>query len=397
MKFDLFVRRGEEWWNNYLAKIRTAQQEGRLVSDGSQILFPGIMLATDCGDYYILELIGATKDFSQLKVKKNRERSIYRYFNQFEAGEPSPSFFVPSENDHFDSLSLARTRDMDSLLSRFPYLRLYTTTLDMSSGQGSVFKFESCSKSLSLEHCTIVNTKDNLYRCKSILLCMVAHKSIGMRRLRELCENVIRGNIAHAIYTAQGSEEELLVAGQMQSMYLFPGLHETTIGEFMNQHPEVIKKAFDAIDFEYEPYLEWKEHDGTVQDKAINPDLMIQRKDGYYDIYDLKTALLNRKKITKGERRRRRFIDYVEEGVSQLANYREYFDYEQNASHAKEKYGIEVKDPNLVLVVGSYENSHPDQIIQACRKYGNVSVIDYDTLCQIYLGKQGQDAERIID
>jgi predicted P-loop ATPase len=78
--------------------------------------------------------------------------------------------------------------------------------------------------------------------------------------------------------------------------------------------------------------------------------------------------------------------------VSQLANYREYFRYEQNANYAKEKYGIEVKDPNLVLVVGSYENSHPDQIIQACRKYDNVSVIDYDTLCQIYLGRQDQNA-----
>ena len=126
---------------------------------------------------------------------------------------------------------------------------------------------------------------------------MVAHKSTGMRRLWELYENAIRGNIARAIYTVQGSEEELLVAGQMQSMYLFPGLHETTIGEFMNQHPEVIKRVFNAMNFEYEPYLEWKEHDGTVQDAAINPDLMIQRKDGYYDIYDLKTALLQKKNM----------------------------------------------------------------------------------------------------
>ena len=189
----------------------------------------------------------------------------------------------------------------------------------------------------------------------------------------------------------------MLVAGQMQSMYLFPDLYETTIGEFMNQHPEIIKKVFDAMSFKYEPYLEWKEHDGTVQDTAINPDLMIQRRDGYYDIYDLKTALLQKKKITKGERRRRRFIDYVEEGVSQLANYREYFRYKQNASYAKEKYGIEVKDPNLVLVVGSYDNSDPDEIIQASRKYDNVYIVDYDTICQAYIGNQVQAALSVVD
>jgi hypothetical protein len=397
MKFDLFVRTGEQWWNTYLGGIRIAQQEGRLDSDGSSILYPGILLATNCGDYFIIELIGATKDFSRLKLKSHRETSIYRYFNQFEAGEPLPPFFIPTENYHFGSLTLARTRDTESLLSRFPYLRLYPTTLDMSSGKGSVFKFESSSRSLSLEHCVIINTKDNLHRCKSILFCVVVHKSIGKRRLEELFENAIRGNVAHAIYTVQGDEKELLVAGQMQSMYLFPGLHETTIGDFMNQHPEIIKKSFDAMDFEYEPYLEWKEDDGTVLDKAINPDLMIQRKDGYFDIYDLKTALLHKKKITKGERRRRRFIDYVEEGVSQLANYREYFRYEQNASHAKDKYGIEVRDPNLVLVVGSYENSDPDEIIQACRKYENVYIIDYDTLCQIYIGKRALDASKAVD
>jgi hypothetical protein len=258
------------------------------------------MLATDCGDYYILELIGATKEFARLKVKNHSERSIYKYFNQFEADEPTPPFFIPSENNHFSSLSLVRTSEIESLMLRFPYLRLYATTLDISSGKGSVFKFESDSRSLSLEHCVIINAKDDLCRCKSVLFCAVAHKSIGLARLEGLFMNATRGDVAHAIYTVQGNEEELLVAGQMQSMYLFPGLHETTIGEFMNQHPEVIKKAFDAIDFEYEPYLEWKEHDGTVQDTAINPDLMIQRRDGYYDIYDLKTALLHKKKITKG-------------------------------------------------------------------------------------------------
>jgi len=392
MKFNLFVRTVEDWWNRYLAEIQRAQQEGRLESDGAQILFPAIMLATDCSDYYILELIGAAKDFTQLKVKKHSESCVYRYFNQFEAGEPSPPFFHASQNNHFRGLLLARSRETESLLTRFPHLSLYDTIIDLSSGEGSIFKLDNSSISFLLEDCIIVNTKDNLYRCKSILLCMVVHKSIGMRRLQELYDHAIGDNTAHAIYASQGSEVELLVAGQMQSMYLFPGLHETTIGEFINQHPEVIKRAFNAMSFKYEPYLEWKEHDGTVQDTAINPDLMIQRKDGYYDICDLKTALLHKKKITKAERRRRRFIDYVEEGVSQLANYREYFSYEKNALHAKEKYGIEVKDPNLVLIVGSYENSDPDQVIQACRKYANILIMDYDTLRQLYIGSQARNA-----
>ena len=200
-----------------------------------------------------------------------------------------------------------------------------------------------------------------------------------------------RDTDVHGVYTAYGDEEALLVSGQLQSMFLCPGLHETTIGEFIQQHPEVIKKAFNASGFVYEPYLKWIQHDGSVEDAAINPGLMVGREDGFYDIYDLKLTLLNKPSITKGGRSRRRFIDYVEEGISQLANYREYFEYAMNANHANQKYGIQVRDPRLVLVVGSFENSYPAQITQACRKYPDIQIIDFDTLCHMYIGTQVHD------
>ena len=140
----------------------------------------------------------------------------------------------------------------------------------------------------------------------------------------------------------------------------------------------------------YEPYLTWEEHDGTCEDVAINPDLLVRRDDGFFDIYDFKTALLDKSKITKASRSRRRFIDYVGEGISQLANYREYFSYPKNAALAKEKYGVEVKEPKLVLVVGSWENVDPVEVEQACRQYGDlVQVIDYDTICQMFIGLKG--------
>ena len=189
------------------------------------------------------------------------------------------------------------------------------------------------------------------------------------------------------VHTVQGkSEEQLIVAGQLQSMYLFPGLHETTIGEFLKLHPEIIKSAFKTEHFEYEPYLEWLEHDGTCVDVAINSDLLVKRPDGNYDIYDLKTAALAKKNVTKGARKRRRFIDYVEEGVAQLVNYKEYFTYPKNAEYAKEKYSVEVNEPKLVLVVGSWENSSQEEVTQALRRYPSIEIIDYDTFCHQFIG-----------
>ena len=113
---------------------------------------------------------------------------------------------------------------------------------------------------------------------------------------------------------------------------------------------------------------------------------MVKRDDGFYDIYDLKTAALWKMNILKGERKRRRFIDYVEKGVAQLANYREYFEYPKNRDLAKSKYGIEVQDPKLVLVVGNWENTDLKEIDEACRRYRDVNIIDYDTFAHLIMG-----------
>jgi hypothetical protein len=111
---------------------------------------------------------------------------------------------------------------------------------------------------------------------------------------------------------------------------------------------------------------------------------MVQRDDGFFDIYDLKTAAPNRKSITKGKRNRRRFIDYVEEGIAQLAHYEEYFRYDENCKFAFENYGIKVSNPNLYLVAGNLENANEQQLDEACRKLKNIKVIDYDTLSGMF-------------
>jgi hypothetical protein len=135
------------------------------------------------------------------------------------------------------------------------------------------------------------------------------------------------------------------------------------------------------------PWVEKVEQ--NKDEAAINPDLMIERDDGYYDIYDLKTAALDKFSLTKGTRARRRFIDYVNEGIAQLANYEEYFTFPANREVAWQKYRIKVEDPNLVLVVGNFDNVNRVEIDEASRGYRNITIIDYDSLMQLFLKPQG--------
>lgn len=388
MLFDKFVDETRLWWSAYFREILRAQLEGKLDSNGGKIFYPNILLATNCSGYYVAEFIGASEKFDHLSVKIHKEKSIYRYLSQFDDRKPDAIFNFDGANNGMRFLCLAQDADFDAIKDRFPQIEFYASKLNRVGGHGSTLDFGDNFVSCMIENCILVNRSENIYRCKSILSACIVKSTVDKTQLIDLFASTTHTNEAKGIHTARDADARLVVGEQLQSMFLFPNLRETTVGEFIMRHPDVVKKAFKTNHFEYEPYLEWLEHDGTCEDYAINPDLLVQREDGFYDIYDLKTALLERRSITKASRNRRRFIDYVEEGISQLANYREYFKYPENAALAKRKYGIEVNDPKLVLIVGSWENVDADEVNQACRKYKNVSVVDYDTLCHMFLGAQ---------
>ncbi|SFP11509.1 Shedu anti-phage system protein SduA domain-containing protein [Pseudomonas borbori] len=387
MVFEKFVSEVKNIWHRYLKYISDMDAKGNLDSKGGSVLYPNILLVTNCSGFYIAELVGAVREYQGLTLKRHKEKSIYRYLNQFDDSEPDPCMHLDGAGAGFRFLCLAQEADFKAVSERFPSIELYGSKLNRIGGKGSVFSFGENFESCSIENCVLVNRLDNLYRCKNILSAYIFKSKITKEKLTGFFNEVLGKNEVKGVHTTQGdSEERVFVAGQLQNMYLLPGLHETTIGEFLNRHPEIIKKAFKTDHFEYEPYLEWIEHDGTCDDVAINPDLLIKREDGFYDIYDLKTAALAKKNITKGGRKRRRFIDYVEEGVAQLANYKEYFVYPKNADHARNKYGIRIKEPKLVLVVGSWENSSLEEVNQARRRYPGIEIIDYDTFCHLFIG-----------
>ncbi|OGI19858.1 MAG: hypothetical protein A3J06_02645 [Candidatus Moranbacteria bacterium RIFCSPLOWO2_02_FULL_48_19] len=387
MQFEDFIEETRLWWDRYLKFIYDQQRKGNLDSRSGIILYPNILLVTRAKDFFVAELIGAQKTFTSLKLLQHKENSIYRYLNQFDDSEPDPLIRLNGTGNSFRFLCLAQEADFNVVRSRFPFIELFPTRINRVGGKGSVFSFGSDFSSCSVENSVLVNRRENLFRCKNILELFIVKSPISRKELSKLFEQLTNSGEVKGVHTVPSTREEsLIISGHLQSMYLFPGLRETTIGKFINTHPEVVKKALKTSHFEYEPYLEWLEHDGTVSDKAINPDLIVRRPDGLYDIYDLKTALLRKKSIVKGPKKRRRFIDYVEEGAAQLANYRDYFQYTKNQQLAKDKYGIEVSNPKLILITGNWDNVSPKEIEEACRRYNKISILDFDTFTHLFIG-----------
>lgn len=386
MDFDKFVEETRIWWSEYFRTVIKDQIEGRITAKSERIFFPNILLVTNCSGYYVAEFIGASEKFEELSIKIHKEKSIYRYLSQFDDKEPDAILRLDAANICLSSMCLAHDADFNALKERFPQIDLYRSGLNRVGGRGSSLGFGENFVSCMIENSILVNRSENVFRCKSILSACIVSSTVNKDQLIDLFVDATGGEDVWGVFAMEGEDSRLVIAEQLQSMFLFPNLRETTIGEFIIRHPDIVKKAFKTDHFEYEPYLEWLEHDGTCEDRAINPDLLVKREDGFYDIYDLKTALLDKRSITKKGRNRRQFIDCIEDGISQLANYREYFEYPKNAALAKNKYGIEVKDPKLVLIVGSWENVDIDAVNQACRKHKNASVIDYDTLCHMFRG-----------
>ena len=386
MLFGQFTKDVHDFWTRYLKTICEHQKNGQIQSTGL-LFYPNFLLAIDAGDFYFAELIGARRQFEGLTVRKHRDTSIYRFLSQFDDSEPDPLISLGAAQNGFRWLCMGHDFEINDLKARFPYLETYGAKLNRVGGHGSVFGFQDAFRSCFIENSALVNKSENLFRCKNILEMIVVRRNIKSPELKELLRSIVNGNDVKGVHTLPDERAEAVtIAGHLQNLYLSPGLRETTIGEFLKNYPEVIKQAFGASSFLYEPYLDWVEHDGTVQEVAINPDLIVKRHDGVTDIYDLKTAALERASITKGKRNRRRFIDYVSEGVAQLANYRNYFTFAKNREFALGKYGVEVADPGLVLVVGNWDNSKIQEIKEASLPLDHISVIDYDTLVQSFLG-----------
>lgn len=386
MLFEKFVHETKSWWTEYLTKINQAQKDGNLLNDSMTVLYPTILVATKFEKHYMAELIGASLGFTGLSVKIHKEKSIYRYLNQFDDKNSSSVIHLDAALTNLRFLTISTPAQIDSLKNRFPQIDLNESILRPIYEPDCALSFGDNFISTGIENSTLINQRKNLFRTKNILSMYIFAKRTTKSQVIGLYNNTIKDNEVKGIHTVSNGNIVKTVVSQFQNMYLQPGLRETTIGDFIKTHPEIIKLAFNARRFEYEPSLEWHEHDGTCQDKYINPDLMIENESGQWDIYDLKTALLDRARITKDERKRRRFIDYVDEGIAQLANYREYFKYKKNQDHAREKFKMHVSEPKLVLVVGSWDNFDSDEVNQASRQLDkSIDFIDYDTFSQLIL------------
>jgi hypothetical protein len=386
MLFDEFRKRILHYINNYMdfAAIHATPLDPSEV-----ILFPQVAYFSQAEDGYAFELggIGSRRKIDSKIIKVN---SVVEYLDPCFTGSRTGEPYAIFSNDNVFSGFAVYPADCETFLAKsFPGNdKYYRTRFIANPGSCPVLDINESSTGLIINNSLIGGASGNIFRYHHVALLGIFHRGVTSRELHSRLNAVFEdagGETplpAYGLLACDPKDRRIFLATQLRSLAIRSRVLETTVGDFINKHPEVIYRAFETDSFIYEPNLPWIEHDGTVTDTAINPDLMIKRSDGFFDIIDLKRAILETQSVTRGKRNRRGFVSYVGDGIQQLANYREYFEFPANREYAEAKYGIRVRDPNLTLVVGNMETANHDEVRQAMRQYigTRINVVDFDTV-----------------
>lgn len=394
MNLDDFSLLCKRKLDGYYKKVDSEISKGNVVNNGRVVdhaYYPTTILCVESeGKLLSVELLGLTKIRTPLKIKK-RDNILVRELTLIdrETDAEFPCFNAGSRSGlsnimFCDKASMGLHDSQGNDLSR-----KFETRFVLDGPLTHLVGFSKGSKSHAISECMLSYVKNNIYRLRYIHQLMMFNSELNEDEISSdmgyFIENE-RNEVFGVHYFPDEKELPWIKASYLMNLVLNDKIHETTIGDYLNDHSDILLKALGYKGIIYEPSLEWLEKTCDNPDSYINPDALLQREDGFYDICDFKKGLTKRKSLTKDERKRRRFVDEVNEGLAQLDNYEEYFTYSLNAQHAIERFNVNVSSPMKILIIGNIENAKQDEIKQSLRGRSNVLVVDYDSLVASYIG-----------
>lgn len=381
----------EDAFNRHLAAISHLIATGQFQTSVTNPVssFPQMMIMTTLPNHFAVELVGGRRFNRKLKVIKRKLENPDIYFGQFDyPPEAKPVIILGGGIGYMAVITASARQELDR---RFPGITdKYPATLaSVALDAGPALRFPSDANYVCVHNALLANALEGMVRIRHVRYALLIAKHTKPAEYRSYLEKELSVSNGSGLIAAElipdGKAEAVLRAAQFANIYLMNQLHETSIGSFIDQHREILLSALKAQDLISEPYLRWVVPSADPNELAVNPDLFVRRADGYWDMYDLKLALLNRKDLTTGKRNRRRFVTTIEDGIAQLAHYRDFLSIPEHATLAKEKYGVTFDRPRFVLVVGNYENANAERIADARRRFPDLELIDYDSLLQLYL------------
>jgi hypothetical protein len=368
MKPTEFVKVNSQFWGDHLKSVSEHLPTSHSRELVGPLLYPRQLVLTETPDWNILELVGVSREYRSLEVRRQKAASIDEYFGATGAGKPVATL---GGDDLYKDATIATAYGHGVLAAGFPGAHRLTDSELVGTGDagnGQLLQFAPGNYS-AFQRVLLVSSIDSSVRVHWTSLVIAIHRSEPADKYRTYLESLINAaphlDPVGTIAVPRGEVDELLKATPFGSTYQH-GLHKTTVGEFLQQHEEILLAAFDATQLIREPYLEG--HDAS-------PDFILERADGTHIVGELALPLLETAK--DGKKRRRSTA--APDGLARLTQYGEYFQSPENREFAKTKYGVELNDPRKLLVTGNQE------LIGDLRTTSPAEVVDYDTILRLAL------------
>jgi hypothetical protein len=360
MKPTEFVKVNGQFWGEHLRGVSEHLTASHSRELPGPLLFPRALVLTETPDWNILEFTGISREYRSIEVRRQKAAGIDQYFADAAGSKP---VVILREADVYQDATIATETGRSALRSRFPGAEGLIGRELVGTGDGKLLQFAPGNYSV-LNRVLLASGQ----RLHWTFLAIAIHRSEPADKYRDFLQNLVN-SVPHldpvgTFAVPRGELDQLIKADPFGSTY-HQGLHKTTVGEFLQQHEEILLSAFDATQLIREPVLEAE--DGT----ALTPDFILERSDGTHIIGDFALPLLE---TAKDGKKRRRSTTAVGDGTQ----YEEFFKNAENRAFAKTKYGVELNDPRRLLVTTSQDAVEVGEAEA-------VEVVDYDTVLRLYL------------
>lgn len=408
--FDRFQRIAQDAANRYFTQIHTALSDGSMrLSPGCVCLYPSIILFTETDTHYVVEFLGAQRRYRDVRVKRHRQPSFNQVLASFNFDRPVVYLLGTGDSRKtnlelvLEGFACLNSRLIDKMNSRYPRLREMFNSLMASDLSGwfadnpgaeayASVDGECIDNTLVIKNCVLSSTLGETVRVRHTNFLLAVSRRLDADEVAATVADhltirrITNERLAGVQIVPEGSQERIILSAQFSNLFL-QKTKEVTLSQFLEDHTDALKAALKAELIWFQARLPWREGNDDSGEQYIQPDIIIRRYDGIWQIIDLRLPLITRTSITKGAHKRRRFIDDAYEGISQLANYAQYFEFPANREAAEQILGtMPESSPATVLIVGNVENVREAEVLQAKRSHSEVEIMSFDTLANLISG-----------
>ncbi|TCC37112.1 hypothetical protein [Kribbella sindirgiensis] len=359
MKPTEFVKVNSQFWGEHLKEAAGHLPVSHRTELPGPMLFPRMMVLTETPDWNILELVGLTREYRSLEVRRQKVGSVEEYFG---IGDGRTVVANLQGQNWFKDATVTTDAGKSALEQRFPGTG--NMLGDVAAGPADELLRFAPGNYSTFDRALLVHTAGESLRAHWVFFALAIHRSEPADKYLDFLRNYSNAS-PHLDPIGTVSlpvDPAVLKADAFESTYLAHGLQDSTVDEFLDKHESILLSAFDATKLVRQPAL-----------GDLHPDFILERADGSHIVGRLELPVVD---TVNGKKRRRVFRTPVQDSATELARSAEYLANPENRSQVKSKYDVDITDPRQLLIVASQETVTPAP---------GVEIIDYDTILRIHL------------